>query len=140
MTCDPEYTTSIALSLLCTSIETVSQKTNEVPYYDWLWKFKIDSLENKTKSELVKLLKDSYQEYLESPLRTGARHDFTRFLLKYGHSEETEASPIKYNKKGDKVSSPLSFEDSVNRIYEKYRSRFMHDSIRRVDIPENLET
>jgi len=138
LACDPEYTTSIALSLLCTSIETISQKTKKVPYHDWLWKFKIDNLENKRKSELENILKDSYQEYLGSHLRIGARYDFTCFLIEFGQSEETEISPIKLNKKGDQVSKPLSFEDSVNRIYEKYRSRFMHDSIRRIDIPDRF--
>jgi len=136
LTCDPENTSSLALSILCTSIETISQNSKKVPYHVWLWKQKLDILKNQPKLELENILKDCYQEYLRNPLRTGARYDFTRFLIEHGHSEETEISPIKLYKKGEKVSRPISFEDSVNRIYEKYRSRFMHDSIKRIDVPD----
>ena len=136
--CVPENTSSIALSILCTSIETISQDSKRVPYQDWIWKFKLDILENRSKTVLENILKNSYQEYLKSPLRTGTRYDFTQFLIKYGQSEETEISPIKLKIIGEQVSKPLSFEDSVNRIYEKYRSRFMHDSIKRIDVPERF--
>ncbi len=129
--CEPENTTSLALSLLCTSIETLRIDSKKYPFRDWLVHFKLDKLVLKTKDELKKGLRDAYIEYLESPYRTGIRYDFTKLLLEYCPLE-LRIPPIRHDDKNDPSSGlkEVDFELAVNQIYSLVRSNFVHDSLK----------
>jgi hypothetical protein len=140
ITCDPEKTTSLALSLICTSIETVSNDSKKYPYPDWLVKYKLDDLVEKQKNELKKELQKAFKEYLESPQRTGKRQDFTNFLLDYCPLS-IRTPPIKCSQTLEQEKSilqPIPFEESIKYIYSRVRSPFMHESVTKVDIPERF--
>ena len=136
--CDPENTMSLALSLLCTSIETASSDSTKYSYHDWLVKYKLDAFVNKSKTEIKKEFQESFQEYLKHPQRTGKRRDFTIFLLEHC-PQDLKTPPIRRKQIINGVEHalwPCSFEESVNYIYSRFRSPYVHKSITKIDIPK----
>jgi len=139
LTCDTEHTTSVGTTLLCTAIETVCDRSKQYEFHVWLRKCKLKDLEHKSEKELDKILTKVYDEYLESPLRTGLRYDFTNFLIKYC-PDELKVPPISIEKNdcGGKYLSPITFDKAANLIYGEYRSGFVHDSLMQIDLAKQF--
>jgi len=140
LSCEPDESTSVALCLLCTSIETLSENPSKYPFHDWLIKYKLDDLVNKSKNELKKKIQFSYLEYLEHPQRTGKSHDFTCFLLDYC-PQNLRTAPIKSSltmEQGISQLRAVPFEDSIKYIYSIFRSPYIHESRKKIDIPNKL--
>ena len=141
LTCKPHENTSVGLCLLCTSIETISEDSSKYPFEVWLWKFKLDDLENKGTIELKKAIQSAHKEYLKHPKRTGRSYDFKQFLIEYcPHSLRTSV-PIRYSPSIEqKIEyNIVQFEDSVEYIYSRFRSLYMHKGIHKLNIPEKFK-
>jgi hypothetical protein len=115
---------TLALSLLCSSIEAMTPKESQIDFFSWLMKNKLDEFVMKNKSEIKGTLDLAHSEWLEQPQREGAFHNFKQFLLDYCPEELKTTPPIE-NSKEDKLSFGLVLE----QIYGKFRTLFFHEGL-----------
>lgn len=125
--CEP----NIALVLLCTAVEAVSQTTRKYPFKDWIIKYKLNTLENKNQVNIKKEIENAWEEYLKHPERAGALYNFKRFLLD-NHPKIYKESPIKISNKKIKRPRSATFEESIDYIYSKFRSYYVHEAVRKI--------
>lgn len=130
--CEP----NVAMVLLCTSIEVVSQKRRTVPFRQWLIDYKLDELKFNSDVDIKKKINKFYEEYLNHPEREGFSYNFKQFILE-NIPKYMETAPIKISK--NKVLLQASLEEAIDCIYSKFRSMYVHKGIKNIiDIPEHL--
>ncbi len=115
---------TLALALLCSSIEVMTPKESQIDFFSWLVKNKLDGLVMKNKSEIKDTLDLVHKEWREQPQREGAFHSFKQFLLDYCPEDLRITPPVKSSKE-DK----LSFELVLQYIYGKFRSLFLREGL-----------
>jgi hypothetical protein len=135
--------TNITVSLLCSAVECISSnKPQTILFKDWLICNKISTLSKKTDKELKELINKSYNEYVETEdEREGARYNFRKFLIDYCSEELKNSEIMKEIKEenGEIKEEKLTFEDTIDYIYAKYRSFFIHRGIGRVPTENDLK-
>lgn len=130
--CEP----NVAMVLLCTSIEVVSQQCRTVPFRQWLIDYKLDELKYNSDVDIKKKINKFYEEYLKHPEREGFSYNFKQFILE-NLPKYLETAPIKISK--NKVILQASLEEAIDCIYSKFRSMYVHEGIKNIiDIPEHL--
>jgi hypothetical protein len=114
---------TLALSLLCSSIEAMTPKHGQVSFYSWLAKNKLDDLVMRNKLEIKRALESAQNEWLNHHDREGALHNFKQFLLDNCPAVLT-TPPIM-----DSNEHKMQFEDALVHIYGKFRSLFLHEGL-----------
>lgn len=125
---------TLTLALLCSSIEAMNPKHNQIDFYSWLGKNKLDLLEMKSKEEVKKSLSCAHEEWLNLPDREGAFYGFKQFVLE-NCPPKLRGAPITNSKK-----EHLPFEDTLKHIYGMFRSLFVHEGYSYAScVPDNVD-
>ena len=111
---------TLAISLLCSSIEAMTPKGSQIDFFSWLRKNKLDEIVMKNKSEIKEALDLVHNEWLKQPQREGAFYNFKQFLLDYCPEELKTETPVENYKEGK-----LSFEIVLEEIYRQFRSAIL---------------
>ena len=124
-----ELKQDIEIALLCSSIEAMSEARSYVIFKDWLIQKKLRDFSMKKEGEIQRSLNHAYQEYVDTePDREGAFHNFRKFLTENCPEELREGPVAIYD---DKIKDFLqaTFEESIDYIYARFRSMFLHRGI-----------
>jgi len=112
----------IAIALLCSSIEAISEGKSIV-FKDWLINQSLKDLINKEERQLKTELNRSYDAFLKSDEREGIAFNFWQFIAKYCPAE-LRKPPVKvYKGEGN------PFDITVKGLYSRFRSLFLHEGI-----------
>ena len=114
---------TLALALLCSSIEAMTPKDKQVDFYSWLVKNKLGKLTMKNEREIKENLELARDEWLKQPDREGAFHNFKQFLLD-NCPKDLRIPPFE-----DYRQNNMSFEEALKNIYGEFRSLFIHEGI-----------
>lgn len=114
---------TLALALLCSSIEAMTPKDTQISFYSWLLKNKVDDLRMKNEDGIKQTLNSAYHEWLKQPNREGVFHNFKQFLLD-NCPNELRIPPIE-----DSKQQNVSFDDALKYIYGEFRSLFLHEGL-----------
>ncbi len=121
----------VAMLLLCSSIEATLDQSSMVRFNQWLVRNKLDDLAMKDKEGIRRIIRDSYVEYENDPDREGASYNFRRVLLENCPSN-FQRSPMHIYPRNE-TSREATFEESIRYIYAKFRSKFVHEGIGRLE-------
>lgn len=138
---NPELRQDIEIALLCSSIEAMTETRSYVIFKDWLIQRKLQDFSMKKEKEIQSSLNRTYQEYVDTePDREGAFYNFRKFLSENCPRNLKEAPIAIYDDKS-KDFRQATFEESINYIYAKFRSIFLHRGIGRATYiaPKGLE-
>ncbi len=114
---------TLAMALLCSSIEAMTPRSRQIDFYTWLLNNKIQTLTLKNEKEIMRNLESAQREWFQQSDREGASHNFRQFLLDYCPAD-LRTPPIK-----DSKGKPMSFEEALKCIYSDFRSLFLHEGL-----------
>jgi hypothetical protein len=114
---------TLALSLLCSSIEAMTPKDSQVDFYSWLVKNRLGFLSMQGEKELKQDLLSAHEQWSKLPERGGAFHTFRQFLLN-NCPVNVRNPPIE-----DSNRCCMPFADALKNIYAVFRSLFVHEGL-----------
>lgn len=124
---------NISTLLLCISIEALSDPKSSLIFKDWIIKYKLKDLGNLQKGKLRNKINQLYEDYIQNEnSRGGAIFNFKNFLLTYCPSNLRKVKII-----SEIGGRQFEFDEVLTFIYEKYRSRFAHEALKRIMEFEN---
>lgn len=136
-----ELKQDIQIAFLCSSVEAISGTRAYTIFKDWLISEKLRDLSMKRERQVQRVLNRAYQEYLDTePYREGAFYNFRKFLTE-NCPKELRKGPIEIFDDKIRKNRQATFEESINYVYAKFRSLFIHRGLGRatVHVPKDLE-
>jgi len=124
-----ELKQDIEIALLCSSIEAMVEARSYIIFKDWLIQRKLQDFSMKKEEEIQRNLNRAYQEYVDTePYREGAFYNFRKFLTE-NCLKKLRKGPIEIYDDKRKDFRQATFEESINYIYARFRSVFLHRGI-----------
>jgi hypothetical protein len=120
----------LAMTLLCSTVETMRPRTKQIEFSTWLIKNRLDDLEMKNKKELETAICNARSDFLKIPEREGARHNFIQFLLENCPTElRTVPNVLADHYERKKIDAEFPFKEALELIYDRFRSLFIHEAL-----------